>query len=149
MADALDVAAYILKAHGQMTAMRLQKLVYYSKAWHLVWENKPLFTDRIEAWANGPVVPALYKGHRKKMTVCSGDIGGDPDLLTSDEKESVDAVLDYYGDMKAYQLSDLTHNETPWREARGDLPPGTSCKEEITDRAMYEYYDGLVGISTK
>jgi uncharacterized phage-associated protein len=32
MATAHDVAAYILKKWGKMTAMKLQKLVYYSQA---------------------------------------------------------------------------------------------------------------------
>ena len=30
-----DVAAYILKKQGEMSAMKLQKLVYYSQAWSL------------------------------------------------------------------------------------------------------------------
>lgn len=57
----LDVAAYILSQHGPMSHMKLQRLVYYSQAWHLVWEGTPLFPERIEAWANGPVVPVLYE----------------------------------------------------------------------------------------
>src|SRR6267142_182405 len=32
-----DVAAFILKQRGEMTAMKLQKLVYYCQAWSLVW----------------------------------------------------------------------------------------------------------------
>ncbi len=60
MAQVADVAAYILEKCGPMTAMKLQKLVYYSQAWHLVWTEKPLFDNRIEAWANGPVVWELY-----------------------------------------------------------------------------------------
>ena len=55
-----DVAAYILKKQGEMSAMKLQKLVYYSQAWSLVWDEKPLFRAQIEAWANGPVVRSLY-----------------------------------------------------------------------------------------
>ncbi|WP_307850044.1 MULTISPECIES: type II toxin-antitoxin system antitoxin SocA domain-containing protein [unclassified Saccharopolyspora] len=42
-----------------MTAMKLQKLVYYSQAWHLVWDERPLFDEPVQAWANGPVVPDL------------------------------------------------------------------------------------------
>lgn len=53
MATVLDVASYILEKQGGTTAMKLQKLCYYSKAWHLVWEERPLFTNRNEAWANG------------------------------------------------------------------------------------------------
>ena len=57
MATAHDVAAYILQKKGEMTAMKLQKLVYYSQAWSVVWDERPLFHEKIEAWANGPVVP--------------------------------------------------------------------------------------------
>jgi len=51
MATAHDVAAYILDKCGSMSAMKLQKLVYYSQAWHLVWDDAPLFEERVEAWA--------------------------------------------------------------------------------------------------
>jgi hypothetical protein len=30
-----------------MSAYKLQKLVYYSQAWHLVWADEPLFAARI------------------------------------------------------------------------------------------------------
>ncbi len=56
MASAHDVGKYVLEKRGSMTTWKLQKLVYYSKAWHLVWEGEPLFPEHIEAWANGPVV---------------------------------------------------------------------------------------------
>ena len=39
MANVHDVAVYILQKRGKMSAMKLQKLVYYSRAWHLVWED--------------------------------------------------------------------------------------------------------------
>ena len=57
MAEVLDVAAYILKKQGPMTAMKLQKLVYYCQAWSLVWQSKPLFPNDIEAWQ------AIFKKH--------------------------------------------------------------------------------------
>ena len=60
----VDVARYILDTLGEMTTWKLQKLCYYAQAWSLVWDDSPLFEDRIEAWANGPVVPALYEQHR-------------------------------------------------------------------------------------
>jgi len=64
MASAHDVARYILERAGQMSAMKLQKLVYYSQAWHLVWRSRPLFPETVEAWAKGPVVRELYNVHR-------------------------------------------------------------------------------------
>ncbi len=64
-----DVAAYILKKQGEMSAMKLQKLVYYSQAWSLVWDEKPLFRAQVEAWANGPVARSLYDKHRGQFAV--------------------------------------------------------------------------------
>ena len=56
MATVFDVAAYILKQRGEITTMKLQKLVYYCQAWHLVWEDEPLFRERIFATATGHAV---------------------------------------------------------------------------------------------
>lgn len=146
MANVRDVAAYILERHGPMTAMKLQKLCYYSQAWHLVWEERPLFDSPIQAWANGPVVVDLYRSHRGQLVLGEGGIkGGDSANLTSDERGSIDGVLDFYGGMHAHQLSELTHREAPWRDARAaaglsEFDRGTA---EITHAAMFEYYDGL------
>ena len=68
MCTSLDVAAYILTKKHRLTAVKLQKLVYYCQAWSLVWDEKPLFRDRIEAWASGPVVKGLYLAHRGNST---------------------------------------------------------------------------------
>ena len=142
MANVHDVAAYLLKHCGPMTAMKLQKLVYYSQAWSLVWDEKPLFPDRIEAWANGPVVPALYERHRGAFKVESWP-PGDPRNLTKDELETIDAVCRAYGNKSSQWLSDLTHMEAPWRDARNGLALGERGNAEITHAALAEYYGNL------
>lgn len=146
MAQVQDVAAYILEKRGPMTAMKLQKLVYYSQAWHLVWEEWPLFEDRIEAWANGPVVPALYGEHRGMYQLLAGAIKGEPYRLEKREMGSIDAVLDFYGDKPARWLSELTHRESPWIRARerAGLEPMERGNAEITLADLDEYYGGLV-----
>jgi uncharacterized phage-associated protein len=142
MANVLDVAQYILGKTGPISAWKLQKLVYYSQAWSLVWDQRPLFTTRIEAWANGPVSPDLYAYHRGQFIVAKIS-AGDRTKLNKDEIETVDAVLGYYGDKHPQWLSDLTHAEAPWKNARGNLAPGESCQREITHEAMAEYYEAL------
>lgn len=144
MANVHDVAAYILRRQGEMTAMKLQKLCYYAKAWHLVWASKPLFQEPFEAWANGPVCPPLYRAHRGQFYVDS-ESAGEPDRLTADEKDSINVVLDHYGAMSAYDLSALTHTERPWRDAREGITAGARSSKPITDAAMSEYYESLVG----
>jgi uncharacterized phage-associated protein len=138
-----DVAAYVLARKGPMSAMKLQKLVYYSQAWSLVWDDAPLFGDRIEAWASGPVCPQLWEHHRGQFELRAPWQWGDPQRLSPDEKATVDAVLDYYADRSAQWLSDLTHAERPWAEARRGLPPGSRGSREITLDGMADYYAGL------
>lgn len=142
MASVFDVAAYILRERGPMTAMKLQKLVYYSQAWSLVWDERALFDDRIQAWANGPVVPRLYQHHRRQFMLDGLGLG-DPEALDDVGRETIDIVLDFYGKKSPQWLSDLTHMEPPWKEAYGDTPPGERCESEITLVSMAEYYERI------
>jgi uncharacterized phage-associated protein len=141
MATVCDVAAYILEKAGPMTAWKLQKLVYYSQAWSLVWDERPMFGDRIEAWANGPVCPVLYNKHRGQFIV--KEVAGDPGALDQTARDTIDAVLMFYGDKHPQWLSDLTHLEAPWRDARGDLPLGAHSSKEIPLDSIAAYYESL------
>jgi uncharacterized phage-associated protein len=145
MASVYDVAQYIVEHKGNMPAMKLQKLVYYSQAWSLVWDEKPLFPEVIEAWANGPVSPHLYDIHRGMFEVGKGTFKpyGDGSNLSKVQKETVDAVLAEYGEKPAYWLSELTHNEAPWKDARQGLPLGARGNTAIEHASMAEYYSSL------
>jgi uncharacterized phage-associated protein len=142
MANVHDVAAYILRKVGPMTAMKLEKLTYYCQAWSLVWDEKPIFPEPIEAWVNGPVCPDLYAAHRGMFEVSKWP-KGDPEVLDADQRETVDGVLKFYGDKPSQWLSDLTHTERPWLEARQGLAPGERGQNEITHASMAEYYGSL------
>src|SRR5665648_334241 len=101
MVSVFDVVKYILNKKNNMTAMKLQKLVYYCQAWSIVWDSKPLYKEKIEAWVNGPVVRELYKKHKgmyeikKDSSIASL---GDTSKLNENQKETIEAVIRYYGD---------------------------------------------------
>ena len=40
-----------------LTNLKLQKLMYYSQAWHLALRDIPLFNEDFQAWVHGPVLP--------------------------------------------------------------------------------------------
>lgn len=144
MARVNDVAEYILQnSASPMSAMKLQKLCYYSQAWSLVWDDVPLFDQEFQAWKNGPVCPDLYSEHRGQFSVEAGGVNGRASALNRTQRETVDAVLKYYGKHSAQWLSDLTHAEDPWREARGDHEDGARCVNVISQAAMAEYYSAL------
>ncbi len=137
-----DVAAYILKKLGQMSSMKLHKLLYYCQAWSLVWDEAPLFFENIEAWSNGPVIRELFNFHRGHFQVEKIE-NGNPDKLSPTQKETIDSVLNYYGNRQAQWLIDLTHNEEPWLISREGLSPTDRGNNIITLESMAEYYSSL------
>ena len=121
--------------------MKLQKLVYYSQAWSLVWDEAPLFSEEVEAWANGPVVRSLYAQHQGQFRV--HEWNGDPTKLTDIQRETILKVLEFYGPMPAQVLSELTHSEEPWIKARNGLAIGERGSRVISHADMVEYYSSL------
>ena len=142
MASVDDVAAAILKRTGPIDTFKLQKLAYYCQAWHLVWEDRPLFEARVEAWANGPVIPKLYRQHRGQYRVSEWP-SGDPKKLDADEISTIDSVVNFYGKKSGWELAELTHQERPWAEARRGLAPGDRGTAVIRPEAMVEFYGSL------
>lgn len=140
--NVFDIANYILSRTGQITTMKLQKLVYYCHAWSLVWDEKPLFPERIEAWANGPVVPTLYNFHRGMFEVKSLKLG-DPTKIQGETKETIDKVLETLANKSTKWLIDLTHLESPWLDARNGLGTGERGNSEISNEAIFNYYSSL------
>lgn len=143
MASVFDVAKYILHEIGTVTTWKLQKLVYYCQAWSLVWDDEPLFEEDFQAWANGPVCPELFRKHSGMYRVREEDIEGDIDGFTQSQRETMDAVLEHYGDKEPYWLRELTHEEDPWKEARGNCGPGEKCTNTISKSSMQMYYASL------
>ncbi len=77
--------------------MKLQKLVYYSQAWSLVWDERPIFDEPIEAWAGGPVVRTLFNAHQGEFIV-DKEPRGNAEALDQAARETIDAILNAYGD---------------------------------------------------
>ena len=147
MITVFDVANYILQKTGQVTSMKLQKLVYYSQAWSLAWDDEPLFCEDFQAWANGPVCPELFKAHKGHFRLPSDFFASVADSkLSQVQTDTIDVVLEDYSEMTPRELSDLTHRERPWKEARGNTPPGMPCENVIEKDVMRDYYSGIIPV---
>ncbi|PSL54601.1 putative phage-associated protein [Saccharothrix carnea] len=142
MADVHDVAAAVLDATGPESPMKLQKLLYYAQAWHLARYDEPLFNARIEAWRRGPVVPEVYFRHQGRSEVCAWE-EGDPGGLTERERGVVRSVVERYGHFSRHELSDMAHDEEPWRAARGDLPESEPSSTPLSHAVMARYFRRL------
>lgn len=137
--SAHDVAALLLRRTGPVSAMKLQKLVYYSQAWHLARHREPLFTEDIQAWARGPVVPDLYERHRGTYDV-AGWRWGDAAAVTGPARATVEWVAAEYGRFSPECLSEMTHTEVPWLVARVDVADGEPSSATIDPRMMTEFH---------
>jgi len=140
MTTANDVASYLIFKHGPMTSIKLQMLIYYCQAWSLVWDDKPLFLDRIEAWPIGPIIPNIYTQLNGKYMV--NKIDGDHTVLNKNERDTVNAILKYYANKSSGWLVELVHSEDPWKHSE-DRRKNVGFSE-ITHSAMAEYYLSLI-----
>ncbi len=143
-----DVAQYIIdkfnSRHQAVTTIKLQKLVYYSQAWSLVWDDCPLFNEDFQAWINGPVVRSLFDD-TKGYYYCPDHIkDANPDKLSANQKDTIDKVLSFYGDLTSSELVQLSHNEEPWQKARKDFPPEVPSTASIPKDIIANYYSGLI-----
>lgn len=143
MTTVFDVANYIISRRGPMSAMKLQKLCYYAQAWSLTWTERELFPEEIEAWANGPVVRSLYAAHRGEYRIEREFAAGNKNALSPEQGALVDSILAHYGDKDPQWLSDLTHMESPWKNARAGIPDGSPSEAKISKESLLEYYSSL------
>lgn len=133
-----DVASYIVKKCPLMTTMKLQKLVYYSYAEYASYTGQPMFDEEFEAWRNGPVLRSLYAYHRG-FYIAERSLFKQGAELTDFEKSIIDTVIKKYASMSAQQLSQKTHMESPWLDARKGLSPYDNSDAKISFESVYEW----------
>jgi Uncharacterized phage-associated protein len=115
---AIEVARYFL-AHQNpfdaMSALKLQKLLYFAQGTSLAGMGRPLFSDAICAWKHGPVVPAvwrMYSDHKGVPISRPDDF--DDTTLDPETRALLDAVYQKWGGLDAWKLREITHTEGPW-----------------------------------
>lgn len=129
-----------------LTIMQLIKLVYIADGWSLALRGAPLANEHPEAWQYGPVYRSVYgafAGAGANPVEGRARVRGtDIPLIEhfSDEEEKLlRMVVDSYGRLSAYTLSNLTHQPgTPWSKAYAQ-----GLYEDIDAREMQQHFLGL------
>lgn len=133
-------------AGDTISPLKLQKLLYYCQAWHLTILGKELFSENIEAWAHGPVVPSQYArfAHISRTDrIDISELSLSPAKLNEKALDLLNEVLNIYGEHSASYLEALTHQETPWIKARNGAKPWERSTEVISHKSMVKYYSEL------
>lgn len=117
--DARQIANWFVARTQQdrrpMSIMTLLKLTYIAHGWHLETQNAPLFSNRIEAWQYGPVIPDVYNAFRQQGVHVSAPVNVSEFHLAPEDEDLLEQVYNIYGKLQPFQLSDLTHTPGgPW-----------------------------------
>ena len=129
-------------AGDSITNLKMQKLCYFAQARCLAHHGYPLFSERIEAWAHGPVVPALYFRFRKYKWMGIDPTDAKPIRgLSEVQSEVLAGVWEKFSPKSARELENLTHSHAPWKDVYGDRKWGRACTDAITHEAIKNFYE--------
>lgn len=141
-----DVISWFL-SKDSMSPKKLQKLLYYAYAWTLTLENEEveslenkLFDERIEAWVHGPVIPKVYNKYRDYGYNNISQIDNDSSVFPEDIESILNQIWEVYGGFSGDELESLTHQESPWKNARKGYKPLDRCNEIIKDEDIFTCY---------
>lgn len=143
-----DVCDYVIvrvNEAGYLNVLKLQKLLYYVQAWFLAFKNQPCFSGEFQAWVHGPVSRKIYDRFKDKSLysrVRASEVRKDfdPETLPKAVRKHIGKVLEAYAEFTDDQLEEMTHDELPWQEARGDCAPRDRCETPISETTMRDYY---------
>ncbi len=141
---ALDVANHFIEcsAHTK-TNLQIMKLTYISHGYMLALHDRPLITDRVEAWDHGPVIPPIWRAFKKWGSRVIEHSQQVQKPFDSVEAEVLRGVFKHYGKYCGYYLSQITHHdadlETPWHQCYVK-----GANEIIHNDITKEYYKQLI-----
>lgn len=134
--SALDIARFVInysqEIHSPVTNLKLQKLLYFIQAFFLTKQDRPCFTDEIEAWSLGPVVPSVYHEFKSfgawqlpyikayfdnKNGIPVLMQGFDQSIISSFDRTQIQQIVSDFSSYSASVLVTVTHNQDPWKKA--------------------------------
>jgi len=135
----------------ELTNLQLAKLCYIAQGFSLALLDKKAYSEPIEAWKLGPVVPSLYHEFKQYQAqpITTQSITTDPNnnlnfiaptLQDDNLKKVVALAWNLYKDVSGGALVALTHEgNTPW-----SLTYVPSENKIISDELIKKYYTKFI-----
>lgn len=118
-----NLALYILQnfSHeaGGISHLKLQKLLYYVKAWSMV-ADEPVICDPFYKWDYGPANMEVWQKFKQFKSEPLPAPAGTLKKTDPDEKNLIDFIVENYIDFSPLALSSMTHSEAPWKNTPQD-----------------------------
>lgn len=124
---------YIISRSIEITPLALQKLLYFTQAFHKVFVGSFMFNEDCEAWVHGPVYREIYFKYKDHGYNPIEDDENQFECfdLSEAEREVIDAVINNFGCYSGKILETMTHIEPPLKETRAGLG-----EEEVSSRVI-------------
>jgi len=139
MYKVLNVCRYAINYSNDnsigISNLKLQKILYFIQAYFLITGvGEPCFSEEIEAWDFGPVVPVAYHEYKqygatnipKIFTYVEYDPNNmwnaerklyNSSNISTDDKHRINTVINEFANYSATYLVTLTHRQSPWQNA--------------------------------
>ncbi len=145
-----SVSKSIIYIHRELygespSPMKLQKLCYYAQGYALA-ESGELFPEEFQAWQHGPVIYELYSQYKQfQWRQITDDVEG----INVDVEigEFLRDIVAAYGRYDGAALSTMTHRESPWVDARGDLDESEGSTALIAKESLKEFFQGKLKLN--
>lgn len=126
----IDTAAYVTKRYTELTKeelgeMKLHKLLYFIQRESLAITGEPAFDGVFEGWKFGPVCREV------RANFCEGEIICPTNDISERLKYIANNVILEYGSLAAWKLSELSHKDISWRNARRGLSPNDNGSVQL------------------
>lgn len=140
MYKALDVAAYIIETEELkdrfVNYLRLNRYLYFLQAQFLVFADKPLFSDKIEAWDCGPMIQTVNTEYRMFGNASIFKPQTSREYIRPDDRSMINQMLDTLSKYSNTALVQIILNQRPWQIANRRL----SGDQEITKESLYDFF---------
>ena len=125
-------------AFDDLTNAKINNLLYFAQGYYLQKFRKPLFPDEIEAWGQGPIVPAVYSKYKEygDRPISAYDMGL-ADLVPEDAESLLFDIARTYGKYTASALRYMTQViGSPWDQVYA----GSTSHAVIPVDMMEQYF---------
>lgn len=127
----IDAANYLYNEYKSISGgelldeMKLHKLLYLAQRESLALTGEPLFSEEFEGWKFGPVSPAVRDVYTiEGIQAYTKEISPQAAII-------LNAILEEYGPIESWSLSQMSHNEVSWQNSRKGLGPNDPGNEEL------------------
>lgn len=151
------IIAYLNEKGDPVTNKKLQKLLYFTNAWHLAYFDYSLIKDEeSQAWRFGPVYTTSYhkfkaakfepinlKKHYKKFKDSPKELYNyffSENKINNDQQNLIKTILFKYSGFSAYELEVISHNDPPWIQSRKGCGEFENCTNSISNKVISQAY---------